>query len=108
MDADMNQVMDKVGNSMAKDIDKIEPALNVKMQGWVENCFSKSGNNPDRFANCLSNGQKRAAELNEHFQFKMVFLSRSVQGCLQNNRSIDKCEADAIKTGKSIIDGLLN
>ena len=33
MDADMNQVVDKVGNSMAKDIDKIEPALNVKMQG---------------------------------------------------------------------------
>ena len=66
------------------------------------------GNNPDRFANCLSNGKKRAAELTEHFQFKMIFLSRSVQSCLQNNRSIHNCEADGIKTGKSFIDGLLN
>ena len=74
----MNQVMDKIGQSMAKDLEKVEPTLQVKMQGMVDNCFNRSNNNPDRFSECLVNGQKKAAELNEHFQFKMVFLSKSV------------------------------
>lgn len=77
------------------------------MQSLVDNCYNKASNNPDRFADCITNGQKKTSELNESFQFKMVFLTRSVQQCISNKQTMEKCENDAIKLGHSIIDNLL-
>ena len=61
------------------------------MQTLVENCFNKASGNPDRFAECLTTGQQKTADLNESFQFKMVFLTRTVQNCIANKNSADKC-----------------
>ena len=77
------------------------------MQMLVENCFSRSSNNPDRFADCLIAGQKKTADLNESLQFKMVFLTRSVQNCVANRTGTEQCEKEAINLGKSIVDNLL-
>ena len=77
------------------------------MAGLVETCFNKAGSNPDRFADCLSNGQKKTGELNEAFQFKMVFLTRSVQNCIQNKQSVEKCSEEASKLGKDIVENLI-
>lgn len=77
------------------------------MQSLVENCFNKASNNPDKFAECVASGQNKSSALNEAFQFKMVFLTRSVQQCLSNRNPADKCEQDGIKVGRDIVENLI-
>ena len=55
----------------------------------------------------MSTGQKKTADLNEAFQFKMVFLTRNVQNCLKNADGIDKCESEAVKLAQGIVENLL-
>lgn len=83
----MENVMSGAMRALAKDMEVIEPAANMKMQQGLETCFSKSGGNADRFADCVVGVNKKISEIVEPFQFKLLFISKSAEKCLQSNKS---------------------
>lgn len=86
----MENVMTAVMKALSKDMEGIEPSANMKMQQALETCYSKSGNNPDRFADCIVSANKKIGEVVEPFQFKLLFISKSTEKCLQN-KDENKC-----------------
>lgn len=73
----MENVMTAVMKSLSKDMESIEPAANMKMSQSLESCYSKSGSNPDRFAECVLTSNKKISDIVEPFQFKLLFISKS-------------------------------
>lgn len=80
----MESLMASVMRNLSKDMESIEPSANLKMQQSMESCFSKSGGNPDRFADCIVACNKKIGDVVEPFQFKLLFLSKSAEKCLQS------------------------
>ncbi|MDD2840441.1 MAG: hypothetical protein PHY80_04980 [Rickettsiales bacterium] len=80
----MENVMTAVMKSLSKDMESIEPAANMKMHQSLEACYSKSGNNADRFADCVVTSNKKISDIVEPFQFKLLFVSKSAEKCLQS------------------------
>lgn len=83
----MENVMNGAMKALSKQMEVIEPAANMKMQQGMESCFSKSGGNADRFADCVTNVNKKISEIVEPFQFKLLFISKSAERCLQGGKS---------------------
>jgi hypothetical protein len=79
----------------------------MKVSASIENCYKRSGENPDRFASCMVDTQKKVQELTEGFQFKQLFLSHSVQSCLAKNNDTAKCRDEGIKTFTTSINSFL-
>ena len=69
--------MTAVMKNLSKDMEGIEPAANMKMHQSLEACYTKSGGNPDRFADCVVNSNKKISDIVEPFQFKLLFISKS-------------------------------
>lgn len=80
----MENIMTAVMKSLGKDMESIEPAANMKMHQALESCYSKSGNNADRFADCVLASNKKISDIVEPFQFKLLFISKSAEKCLQS------------------------
>jgi hypothetical protein len=101
------ETLDQVMESVTADAEKIEPTINIKLQSSVQNCMNKSSNNPDRFASCMLDTQKRVSELTESFQFKNLFLANIIQNCLSNNTDSNKCVDEGKKMANNIISDFL-
>lgn len=86
----MENVMTAVMKSLSKDMEGIEPAANLKMHQSLENCYNKSGANADRFAECVVSSNKRISDIVEPFQYKLLFISKSTERCLQS-KDENKC-----------------
>lgn len=69
--------MTAVMKALSKDMEGIEPTANLKMHQGLENCYAKSGNNVDRFAECVVSSNKRISDIVEPFQYKLLFISKS-------------------------------
>lgn len=80
----MENVMTGVMKNLSKDMESIEPAANMKMHQSLEGCYSKSGSNADRFADCVLTSNKKINDIVEPFQFKLLFISKSAEKCLQS------------------------
>lgn len=97
-----NEVINEVIQSGAKEAEKIEPSINLKLQTAVQNCYSKCNENPDKFANCMVETQKKVNELTESFQFKNLFLGTFIQNCLNTTNDVTKCTEEGKKSMKNI------
>lgn len=84
----VEEVLDAVVKNGAKDMEKIQPTISLKLQSSLDNCFNRSGDNPDRFATCMGDTQKKAQELMDTFQFKQLFLSRTIETCLAKRNDV--------------------
>ena len=69
----IQEVMEGMSKNLAKDLEAIEPTANVKLHSTLENCYKKSGDNPERFSSCVISTQKKIYDIMESFQFKIVF-----------------------------------
>lgn len=76
------------------------------MNEALENCFKKSNDNPDRFASCMIENQKKLTEITEAFQFKQLFLQNYLSKCLIKN-DVDYCKNEGSKLLSGSINGLL-
>jgi hypothetical protein len=77
----------------------------------VESCFSKNSTNSERFAECLIQTNKKVEDIMKSLEFKMLFFSKSANGCLSKKRTVSDCTDEAskgiremISSTKSIID----
>ena len=70
----------------------------------LESCFSKNSNNPDRFADCIVERQKKMEDALNPMQFKIMFFSKSSHNCLtQQKKSVNECTQEAIKGINEVI-----
>lgn len=58
-EAKIQEAMEGVFKAVSKDLEKIEPTASLKINSSIENCFKRSGENPDRFASCMVDTQKK-------------------------------------------------
>lgn len=58
-EAKITEVMEAIFKNGSKELERIEPMANLKLGTVIENCFKKSGDNPDRFATCVIASQKK-------------------------------------------------
>ena len=79
----------------------------MKMHLTLENCYKKSGDNPDRFVSCMQGSQKKISDVMESFQLKMLFLSRSAQNCIAQHNDVSKCTNDITSISQNMIQNLL-
>jgi hypothetical protein len=103
----MENVMTAVMKALAKDMEGIEPSANMKMHQSIENCYSKSGNNPDRFADCIFSSNKKISDIVEPFQYKLLFISKSAEKCLLKNNE-KKCIEEMTTLGKGIVQNMVS
>jgi hypothetical protein len=43
----------------------------------MEGCYTKSGGNADRFADCVVTSNKKISDIIDPFQFKLLFVSKA-------------------------------
>ena len=77
------------------------------MHQAIENCYSKSGNNPDRFADCIVSSNKKISDIVEPFQYKLLFISKSAEKCLLKNDE-KKCTEEMTTLGKGIVQNMVS
>jgi hypothetical protein len=103
----MENVMTAVMKALSKDMEGIEPSANMKMHQAVEVCYSKSGSNPDRFADCIVSSNKKISDIIEPFQYKLLFISKSTEKCLLN-KDEKKCIEEMTSLGKGIAQNMVS
>lgn len=86
---------------------KIEPSISLKLETSIQKCFSKSNDNPDKFATCMLDAQKKMKDLTEAFQFKNLFLGTTIQNCLNSSNNVEKCSAEGKTLFKNMTIDLL-
>ena len=102
----MENVMSSVMKGLSKDMEGIEPTANLKMHQSLENCYAKSGSNADRFAECVVMSNKKITDIVEPFQYKLLFISKSTEKCLQT-KDEDKCTQEITALSKGIIQDMV-
>ena len=105
--AKMHEVMEGFQKNLASQLQRIEPEANMRLNNTLQQCFQRSNDNADRFAECVVGSNKKLNDVMEGFQFKMLFLSRSAKACLEKGDSVPSCVQRVTTQGKSIIDGVL-
>ena len=91
MDPRVREVMEGAMSTCAETMRSIEELSDRKMGEILDFCYSKNPNNPDRFADCIVDKQKKIEEIITPMQFKIVFFSKNSQKCLQENKSVSAC-----------------
>lgn len=104
---ELKSIFQEVMESISADASKIEPNINHKMETSVETCMSKSSKNPDKFASCMMNTQKKVAEMSESFQLKNLFLANTIRSCLNEGNDSAKCSQEGKKLAVNIITSFL-
>ena len=79
----------------------------MRLNNTLEQCYQRSNDNADRFAECVVSSNKKLNDVMEGFQFKMLFLSRSAKACLEKGDSVSTCVERVTGQGRGVIDSVL-
>ena len=63
-----------------------ERSNQMKMNSHVEQCYDRSNDNPERFANCMVGAQKKINEQQEMFSMSLIFMTKNVNECLKKTK----------------------
>jgi len=91
MDPRVREVIEGAMSSNADLLKSIEELNDYKMGSILEACFSKNETNPERFADCIGEKQKKMEEILNPMQFKIMFFSKSSHNCLSRGKSVSEC-----------------
>ena len=104
MDPRVREVIEGAMHACSTDLKSIEELNDQKMGGVLENCFAKNSNNPDRFADCIIEKQKKIEDILNPMQFKIMFFTKSSHNCLtEQKKSVGDCTQETIKGIKEVI-----
>ena len=92
MDPRVREVIEGAMHACGNELKSIEELNDYKMGSILETCFSKNSSNPDRFADCVMEKQKKIEDILNPMQFKIMYFTKSSHNCLtQKNRSVNEC-----------------
>ena len=91
MDPRVREVIEGAMQNNASLLKGIEEANDNKMGSVLETCFSKNDSNPERFAECIVEKQKKMEDILNPMQFKIMFFSKSSHNCLNRGKSVSEC-----------------
>jgi hypothetical protein len=98
MDPRVREVIEGAMQACGNDLRGIEELNDTKMGNILETCFGKNSGNPERFADCIVEKQKKMEDILSPMQFKIMYFSKSSHNCLtQQNKSVSDCTQEAIK-----------
>lgn len=103
MDPRVREIIEGAMNSCANDLKGLEPHVDTKMAGVLESCFSKNSSNSDRFAECITEKNKKVESIMKGVEFKMMFFSKVANQCLSHGKSVQDCTQETIKGLKEVI-----
>ena len=104
MDPRVREVIEGAMHACSDSLKSIESLSDNKMGEILESCFNKNSSNPDRFADCIVERQKKMEEVLNPMQFKIMFFSKSSHNCLtQQKKSVGDCTQEAIKGISEVI-----
>lgn len=90
-------------NNCNNDLRSLEPLVDNKMGSVLDSCFTKNSSNPDRFADCILEKNKRVEEIMKSIEFKVLYFSKAANNCLLK-RSVSECTDDTVKGLKEVIE----
>ena len=89
MDPRVREVIEGAMHACSGNLKSMESIQDDKMAESLEYCFTKNSNNPDRFADCVIDKQKKMEDILNPLQFKIMFFTKSSHLCLtQQNKSV--------------------
>ena len=91
MDPRVREVIEGAMTANADLLKSIEELNDYKMGSVLESCFSKNESNPERFADCIIEKQKKMEDVLNPMQFKIMFFSKSGHNCLTKGKSVSEC-----------------
>lgn len=91
MDPKIRQIIETAMQNNADGFRSLEELTDAKGGNIFEACFAKNSTNPERFAECFSEKQKKIEEVMAPFQFKMMFFSKSSSSCLAQSKNVADC-----------------
>lgn len=103
MDPRVREVIEGAMNSCNNDLRTLEPLVDSKMSSVLDNCFAKNSSNPDRFADCILDKNKRVEEIMKSIEFKVLYFSKAANNCLAK-RSVSECTQDTVTGLKEMIE----
>lgn len=68
----MEAVMKESGELLGK----LQPLINDKLTGAIDQCFVKNSNNVDKFVGCTQDKSKKVEDIMKPFEFKLMYVSR--------------------------------
>lgn len=74
------------------------------MASTLDSCYGRNSSNPERFAECILDKNKRVEDIMKGVEFKLLFFSKAANQCLLNNKSVSDCTQDAVKGIKEVIE----
>lgn len=103
MDPRVREVIEGAMGTCNNDIRSIEPLVDSKMGSVLDSCFNKNSTNPDRFAECILDKNKRVEEIMKSIEFKVLFFSKAANNCLAK-RSVAECTQETVTGIKDMIE----
>lgn len=105
MDPRVREVVEAAMQNNQDLLKSLEEANDLKMGNLFEICFNKNSSNPDRFADCFLEKQKKMEDIMNPMQFKIMFFSKSANNCLvQQKKNVTDCIQEATKGLKEVIE----
>ena len=99
----MREIIEGAMSSCANDLKGLEPHVDTKMANVLENCFSKNSSNSDRFADCITEKNKKVESIMKGVEFKMMFFSRVANQCLAHGKSVQDCTQETVKGLREVV-----
>jgi hypothetical protein len=103
MDPRVREVIEGAMKSSENELRTLEPLVDGKMGSVLDYCFNKNSSNPDRFADCILEKNKRVEEIMKSVEFKILYFSKAANNCLAK-RSVSECTEDTVKGLKEVIE----
>lgn len=103
MDPRVREVIEGAMSNCNNDLRTLEPLIDTKMSGVLDSCFSKNSSNPDRFADCILDKNKRVEEIMKSIEFKVLYFSKAANNCLAK-RSVSECTQETVNGLKDMIE----
>ena len=103
MDPRVREVIEGAMNTCNNEMRSIEPLIDSKMGSVLDSCFSKNSSNPDRFADCILEKNKRVEEIMKSIEFKVLFYSKAANNCLVK-KSVGECTEETARGLREIIE----
>ncbi len=104
MDPRVREVVEGAMNNCNNEMRSLEPLVDSKMGSVLDACFSKNSSNPDRFADCILEKNKRVEEIMKSIEFKVLYYSKAANNCLLK-KSVGECTEETTRGLKEVIEG---
>jgi hypothetical protein len=67
------------------------------MGSFLDQCFSRSPDNAERFAECVMEKNKKLEAIRNPLEIKLLYFSKKANDCLSNGRSVSECSSNTTK-----------